>query len=75
MEQKELKSLTSDILQSFSTQNIIKSIEGIVMAKKKQKNRSVEQDRKPRDKPLSLQSPNIWQRRQENTMEKGQTSQ
>ena len=42
---------------------------------KKQKNRSVEQDRKPRDKPLSLWSPNIWQRRQENTMEKGQTSQ
>ena len=47
MEQKELKSLTSDILQSFNDLNIIKSIENIVMAQK-QKNRSMEQDRKPR---------------------------
>ena len=36
----------------------------------KQKYRSMEQDRKSRDKPTNLWLPNLWQRRQEYTMEK-----
>ena len=38
----------------------------------KQKYRSMEQDRKPRDKPTHIWSPYLWQRRQEYTMEKRQ---
>ena len=41
----------------------------------KQKYRSVVQDRKPRDKPTHIWSPNFWQRRQEHTMEKRQSLQ
>ena len=39
---------------------------------KKQKYRSMVQDRKPREKPTHIWSPNLWQRRQEHTMEKRQ---
>ena len=51
------------ILQSYSNQD------SMVLAQK-QTYRSMEQDRKPRDKPMHLWSPNLWQRRQEYTMEK-----
>ena len=40
----------------------------------KQKYRSMEQNRKPKDKPMHLWSPNLLQRGQEYTMEKRQTS-
>ena len=53
------------ILQSYSNQD------NMVVAQK-QKYRSMEQDRKPRDKPMHLWSTNLWQRRQEYTMEKRQ---
>ena len=38
----------------------------------RQKNRSMEQKRKPRDKSMHLWTPYLWQRRQEYTMEKRQ---
>ena len=38
--------------------------------KQKPKNSSMDQDRKPRDKPTHLWSPNLKKRRQEYTMEK-----
>ena len=57
-----------NILQSYSNQD------NIVLAQK-QKYRSVEQDRKPRDKPTHLWSTNLWQRRQGYTMEKRQSLQ
>ena len=50
------------MIQSFSNQD------SLVLAQK-QKYRSMEQDRKPRDKPTHLWSPNLLQRRQEDTME------
>ena len=53
------------ILQSFSDQD------SMVLAQK-QKYRSMVQDRKPRDKPTHIRSPNLQQRRQEHTMEKRQ---
>ena len=53
------------ILQSYSNQD------RMILAQK-QKYRSMEQDRKPRDKPTHIWSPNLWQRRQEYTMEKRQ---
>ena len=53
------------ILQSYSNQD------STVLAQK-QKCRSMEQDRKHRDKPTHRRSPNLWQRRQEHTMEKRQ---
>ena len=53
------------ILQSYSNQH------SMVLAQK-QKYRSMEQNRKPRDKPMHIWSPNLWQRRQEYTMEKRQ---
>ena len=56
------------ILQSYSNQD------SMVLAQK-QKYRSMEEDRKPRDKPRHLWSPNLWQRRQEYTMEKRQSLQ
>ena len=40
-----------------------------------QKHRSVEQDRKLRDKPTHIWSPNLQQRRQERTVEKKQSLQ
>ena len=56
------------ILQRYSHQN------SMVLAQK-QKYRSMELDRKSRDKPMHLWSPNLWQRRQEYTMEKQQSFQ
>ena len=51
------------ILQSYSNQNIV------VLAQT-QKYRSVEQDRKPRNKPEYLWLVHLWQRRQEHTWNK-----
>ena len=56
------------ILQSYSNQD------SMVLAQK-QNYRSMVQDRKPRDKPTHIWSPNLWQRRQEYTMEKRQSLQ
>ena len=56
------------ILQSYCNQD------NMVLAQK-QKHRSMEQDRKPRDKPTHLWSTNLWQRRQGYTMEKSQSLQ
>ena len=56
------------ILQRYSNQD------NMVLAQK-QKHRSMEQDRKPRDKPTHLWSTNLWQRRQGYTMEKRQSLQ
>ena len=53
------------ISQSYSHQD------SMVVAQK-QKYRSMVQDRKPRDKPTHIWSPNLGQRRQEHTMEKRQ---
>ena len=53
------------IPQSYSNQD------NMVQAQK-QKYRSMVQDRMPRDKPTHLWSPNLWQRRQEHTMEERQ---
>ena len=54
-------------------------IKCIVLAKKKQQqkktHRSMDQDRKPRNKPMKLQSINLGQRQQEYTMEKRQSLQ
>ena len=44
------------ILQNYSNEDIM----GLAQ---KQKYRSMEQDRKPRDKPTHLWSPNLWQKR------------
>ena len=49
------------ILQSYSHQD------SMVLAQK-QKYRSMEQDRKPRNKPMHLWAPYFWQKRQEYTM-------
>ena len=51
------------ILQSYSN-------EDNMVLTQKQKHRSMEQDRKPRDKAMHLWSTNLWQRRQGYTMEK-----
>ena len=56
------------ILQSYSNQD------NMVLAQK-QKYKSMEQDRKPRDKPNHLWSTILWQRRQGYTMEKRQSLQ
>ena len=56
------------ILQSYSNQD------NMVLAQK-QKHRSMEQDGKPRDKPMHLWSTNLWQRRQGYTMEERQSLQ
>ena len=50
------------LLQSHSHQN------SMVLAQR-QKYRSMEQNRKPRDKPMHLWTPYLWQRRQEYTMD------
>ena len=63
---KELEE--SDSLISDYSQN------SMVLAQK-QKCRSLEQYRKPRDKPMHLWSPNLWQKRQEYTMERRQSLQ
>ena len=49
------------ILQSYSHQ-------GSMVLAQKQKYRPIEQDRKPRNKPMHLCVPYCWQRRQEYTM-------
>ena len=49
------------ILQSYSHQ-------GSMVLAQKQKYRTMEQDRKPRNKPMHLWVPYFWQRRQEYTM-------
>ena len=54
------------MLQSFSHQD------SMVLAQR-QKFRSIEQNRKPRDKSTHLWTPYVWQRRQEYTMEKRQS--
>ena len=54
------------ILQSHSHQD------SMVLAQR-QKHRSIEQNRKPRDKSMHLCTPYLWQRRQEYTMEKRQS--
>ena len=46
--------------------------DSMVLAQR-QKYRSVEQNRKPRDKPMHLWTSYLWQRRQEYTMEKRQS--
>ena len=51
------------ILQSYSLQD------SMVLAPK-QKYRPMEQVRKPRDKPIHIWAPYLWQRKQEYTMEK-----
>ena len=53
------------ILQSYSNQD------SMVQAQK-QKYRSMLQDRMPREKPTHIWAPNLWQRRQEHTMEERQ---
>ena len=60
--------LLQTILQSYSNQDSM-------VLTQKQKYRSMEQDRKPRDKPIHIWSPNLQQRRQEHTMEKRQSLQ
>ena len=54
------------LLQSHSHQD------SMVLAQR-QKYRSVEQNRKPRDKSMHLWTPYLWQRRQEYTMERRQS--
>ena len=54
------------LLQSHSHQD------SIVLAQR-QKYRSMEQNRKPRDKPTHLWRPYLWPRRQEYTMKKRQS--
>ena len=56
------------LLQSYSHQD------SMVLAQK-QKYRSVEQNRKPRDKSMHLWTPYLWQKRQEYTIEKKQSLQ
>ena len=54
------------LLQSHSHQDSM-------VLTQRQKYRSVEQNRKPRDKSTHLWTPYLWQRRQEYTMEKRQS--
>ena len=54
------------ILQSYSHQDSM-------VLEQRQKSRSMEQNRKPRDKCMHLWTPYLWQRRQEYTMEKKQS--
>ena len=51
------------ILQSYSNRNSMVLVQ-------KQKYRSMERDRKPRNKPKHLRSTNLWQSRQEYTWKK-----
>ena len=66
MELEESTCLTSALLQSHSHQD------SMVLAQR-QKYRSMEQNRKPRDKSMHLWTPYLWQRRQEYTMKKRQS--
>ena len=51
------------VLQSYS-------YHGTIVLAQNQKYRSMEQDRKPSDKPMHLWAPYLWQKRQEYTMDK-----
>ena len=62
-ELKESDSLTSDYTTTCSNQDNM-------VLEQKEKYRSMEQDRKPRDKPTHLWSTNLWQRKQGYMMEK-----
>ena len=53
------------ILQSYSHQDSMELAQ-------RQKYKSMEQNRKPRDKSMHLWTPHLWQRRQKYTMEKRQ---
>ena len=63
MELEESTCLTSGLLQSHSHQD------SMVLAQR-EKHRSMEQNRKPRDKSTHIWTPYFQQRRQEYTMEK-----
>ena len=76
--QKTLKSQSSPETEEWSWENkpfwlqvILQSYshEGSMVLAQKQKYRPMEQDRKPRNKPMHLWVPYFWQRRQEYTME------
>ena len=56
---------TSNYIQSYSSQDSM-------VVTQKQKYRSMVQDRKSRDKPTHIWSTNLWQRKQEHTMENRQ---
>ena len=66
MKLEYLTCLTSDYTTNHSHQD------STVLAQR-QKYRSMEQNRKPRDKSTHLWTPYLWQRRQEYTMEKRQS--
>ena len=66
MELEESTCLTSGSTTNYSHQD------SMVLAQR-QKYRSMEQNRKPRDKSMHLWTPYLWQRRQEYTMEKRQS--
>ena len=68
IELEESCSLTSDYSNQYSNQI------SMVLAQK-QKYRSMEADRNPRNKPTHLQSVNLWQKEQEYTVEKRQSLQ
>ena len=55
-------SLSDFILQSYSNQDSM-------ILTQREKYRSMEQNRKPRDKSMRLWTPHLWQRRQEYTMD------
>ena len=67
MELEESTRMTQTIVQSYSHQD------SVVLAQR-QKHRSMEQNRKPRDKSMHLWTPYLRQRRQEYTMGKRQIS-
>ena len=70
LEKEELQLEKSTFLTSgYPTK--LRSSRGRVLAQK-QKYRPMEQDRKPRDKPMHLWVPYLWQRRQEYTAGKRQ---
>ena len=66
MELEESTCLTSDYTTSYSHQDSM-------VPAQRQKYRTMEQNRNPRDKSTHLWIPYLWQRRQEYTMEKWQS--
>ena len=62
----EWGAIAFSVLQSYSHQD------RMVLAQR-QKYRSMEQNKKPRDKSAHLSTPYLWQKRQEYTMEKRQS--